>query len=59
MALPDGLRQRLASANLDPGDWDYLLDSVTELTSITDAFTGCHPLGKVPVFLPVKFADFT
>ena len=58
MALPDDLRQRLAEGNLDPGDWDYLLDSVTDLASFTEAFTSCDPLGKVPVFLADEFPGF-
>jgi len=58
VALPDDLRQRLAEGNLDPGDWDYLLDSVTDLASFTEAFTSCDPLGKVPVFLADEFPGF-
>ena len=58
MALPSDLRQRLADGTLDPGDWDYLLDSVTDLASFTEAFTSCDPLGKVPVFLADEFPGF-
>ena len=58
MALPDDLRQRLADGTLDPGDWDYLLDSVTDLASFTVAFTASDPLGKVPAFLADEFPGF-
>ena len=58
VALPDDLRQRLADGTLDPGDWDYLLDSVTDLASFTEAFTSCDPLGKVPAFLADEFPGF-
>ena len=58
VALPADLRQRLADGNLDLGDWDYLLDSVTDLASFTEAFTSCDPLGKVPAFLADEFPGF-
>ena len=58
MALPDDLRQRLADGTLDPGDWDYLLDSVTDLASFTEAFTVSDPLGKARVFLADEFPGF-
>ncbi len=58
MALPDDLRQRLAEGTLDPGDRDYLLDSVTDLASFTEAFTACDPLCKVPAFLADEFPGF-
>ena len=58
MALPDDLCQRLATGALVPGDWDYLLDSVTDLASFTEAFTACDPQGKVPEFLADEFPGF-
>ena len=58
MALPSDLRQRLADGTLDPGDWDYLLDAVTDLETFTEAFNACDPLGKVPVFLADQFPGF-
>lgn len=58
MALPNDLRQRLASGDLVPGDWDYLLDSVTDLASFTEAFTVCDPQGQVPEFLADEFPGF-
>jgi hypothetical protein len=58
VALPADLRQRLAEGTLDPGDWDYLLDSVTDLASFTEAFTVSDPLGQVPAYLADEFPGF-
>jgi len=58
MALPSDLRQRLADGTLDPGDWDYLLDTVTDLETFTEAFNACDHSSKVPVFLADKFPGF-
>ena len=58
MALPADLRQRLANGTLDPGDWDYLLDSVTDLETFTEAFDACDHASKVPVFLADEFPGF-
>jgi len=58
VALPDDLRQRLADGNTEPGDWDYLLDSVSDLATFTEAFNTCDPLGKVPMFLADEFPGF-
>ena len=58
VALPADLRQRLAESNLDPGDWDYLLDSVTDLETFTEAFDACDHSSKVPVFLADEFPGF-
>ena len=55
VALPEDLRQRLADGNTEPGDWDYLLDSVTDLASFTEAFTSSDPSSKVRVFLADEF----
>ena len=57
-SLPNNLRQRLADGTLDPGDWDYLLDSVTDLETFTEAFTVSDPLGKARVFLADEFPGF-
>jgi hypothetical protein len=58
MALPSALRQRLADGTLDPGDWDYLLDTVTDLETFTEAFNACDHSSKVPVFLADEFPGF-
>jgi hypothetical protein len=58
MALPSDLRQRLADGNLDLGDWDYLLDSVNDLETFTEAFNACDHPSKVPVFLADEFPGF-
>ena len=58
VALPDDLRQRLAHGNIGTCDWDYLLDSVTDLASFTEAFTVCDPQGRVPEFLADEFPGF-
>jgi hypothetical protein len=58
VALPDDLRQRLADGNTEPGDWDYLLDSVSDLATFTEAFTASDPSSKVRVFLADEFPGF-
>ena len=58
VALPADLRQRLADGTLDPGDWDYLLDTVTDLETFTEAFNACDHSSKVPVFLADEFPGF-
>jgi len=58
VALADDLRQRLADGTLGPGDWDYLLDSVTDLASFTEAFNACDHSTKVAVFLADEFPGF-
>jgi hypothetical protein len=58
LSLPNDLRQRLAEGNLDPGDWDYLLDSVNDLETFTEAFNTCDHSSKVPVFLADEFPGF-
>ena len=58
MALPEDLRQRLASGALFPGDWDYLLDSVTDQDTFAEAFTVCDPHGQVLEFLADEFPGF-
>lgn len=58
MALPEDLRQRLTDGKLDPGDWDYLLDTVTDLETFSEAFNASNSLGKVRVFLADEFPGF-
>ena len=58
MALPADLRQRLADGTFDSGDWDYLLDSVTDLENFTEAFNACNHSSKVHVFLADEFPGF-
>ena len=58
MAFLADLRQRLAEGTLEPVDWHYLLDSVTDMETFTEAFNAYNHSSRVHVFLADEFPDF-
>jgi len=52
------LRQRLADGTLEPGDWHYLLDSVTDMETFTEEFNAYNHFTRVHVFLADEFPGF-